>query len=112
MAPAAASNPLAFGQMIIALDRLVRGSTDVVVVGPRDDARTKALLDAVKRTYVPHRTLALVDPDHPRTREAAPALADGKEAKSHPVAYVCRGRTCSPPVGDASALAAALRANA
>ena len=33
------------------------------------------------------------------------ALAEGKEAHKHPVAYVCRGRTCSPPVGDAAALA-------
>ena len=106
----AASNPLGLSQTVIALDRLVRGSTDVVVVGPRDDARTKSLLDAVRRAYVPHRTLALVDPGDPSTARACPALAEGKEAKGHPVAYVCRGRTCSPPVADAAALSAALHA--
>jgi uncharacterized protein YyaL (SSP411 family) len=110
MAALAASNPMGLSQAVIALDRLVRGSTDVVVVGPRDDARTKALLSAVRRAYVPHRMLALVDPDDPSTTKACPALAEGKEAKSHPVAYVCRGRTCSPPVADAAALAAALHA--
>jgi uncharacterized protein YyaL (SSP411 family) len=110
MAAAAVQNPLGFGQTLIALDRLIRGSTDVVVVGPRDDARTKALLDAVKRSYVAHRTLVLVDPEDPKSIEAAPALAEGKAAKGHPVAYVCRGRTCSPPIGDAAALSAALRA--
>ncbi|MGZ3416620.1 MAG: thioredoxin domain-containing protein [Polyangiales bacterium] len=111
IAGAAVENPLGFGQTLIALDRLIRGSTDVVVVGPREDARTKALLDAVKRTYIAHRTLVLVDPEDPKSIEAAPALAEGKEMKGHPVAYVCRGRTCSPPIGDAAALAAALRAN-
>jgi uncharacterized protein YyaL (SSP411 family) len=111
IAGTAVDNPLGFGQTLIALDRLIRGSTDVVVVGPRDDARTRALLDAVKRTYVAHRTLVLVDPADPKSIEAAPALAEGKAAKGHPVAYVCRGRTCSPPIGDASALAAALRAS-
>jgi len=108
---AAAENPLGFAQSVIALDRLMRGSTDVVVVGRRDDPKTVALLEAVRRVYVPHRTLVLVDPDDPATIAAAPALAEGKEAKSHAVAYVCRGRTCSPPVADATALAAALRAS-
>ncbi|MBI2395725.1 MAG: thioredoxin domain-containing protein [Deltaproteobacteria bacterium] len=109
---AAAQNPLGFAQSVIALDRMLRGSTDVVVVGRRDDAKTTALLDAVRRAYVPHRTLVLVDPDDPTTAEVAPALAEGKEAKAHAVAYVCRGRTCSPPVADATALAAAIRASA
>jgi uncharacterized protein len=103
IASAAANNPLGFSQSVIAFDRLVRGSTDVVVVGPSDKSRL--LLDAVRRTYVPHRTLLLVDPSD---ATAKPALAEGKEAKSGPVAYVCRGRTCSPPVADSAALAAAI----
>ncbi len=108
IAAAAGDNPLAFAQSVIAYDRLVRGSTDVVVVGPRDDSKTRALIDAVRKTYVPHRTLVLIDPDDPATVAAAPALAEGKEPKPHAVAYVCRGRTCSPPIGDAAALAAAI----
>jgi uncharacterized protein YyaL (SSP411 family) len=111
LAGSAIANPLGFGSTLVALDRLVRGSTDVVVVGAREDPRTIALLDAVKRTYLPHRTLVLVDPADPTTTAAAPALAEGKEPKPYPVAYVCRGRTCSPPVKDAAALAAALRAS-
>ncbi len=109
-AQAALDQPLGLAQHVIALDRLVRGSTDVVVVGPRDDPRTEALLDAVRRAYVPHRTLAFVDPGDDATRAACPALAEGKEARPHPVAYVCRGRTCSPPVSDAAALARAIGA--
>lgn len=108
IAQAALENPLGFAQHVIALDRLVRGSTDVVVVGRRDDTRTEALLEAVRRAYVPHRTLAFVDPDDESSLAACPALAAGKEPREHPVAYVCRGRTCSPPVGDAAALARAL----
>ena len=110
LAAAAVQNPLGLSQTVIALDRLVRGSTDVVIVGARDDARTKSLAEAVRRAYVPHRTLCLVDPDDASTTTACPSLAEGKEPKGHPVAYVCRGRTCSPPVADAAALAAAMRA--
>jgi len=109
IAAAAANNPLGFSQSVIAYDRLARGSTDVVVVGPRDDLKTRALIEAVRKTYVPNRSLVLVDPEDAATAAAAPALAAGKEPKDHAVAYVCRGRTCSPPIGDAAALAAAIR---
>ena len=111
LASAATRNALGFSQTIVALDRLVRGSTDVVVVGPREDARTRSLLDAARTSFVAHRTLALVDPDDASTAAACPALAEGKAAKAHPVAYVCRARTCSPPIADATALASALRAS-
>ncbi|GAC1536696.1 MAG: thioredoxin domain-containing protein [Polyangiales bacterium] len=111
LADAASQHPLGLSPTVIALDRLARGSTDVVVVGGADDARTRGLLDAVRRTYVPHRTLASVDPGDPTSAAACPVLAEGKEPKGHPVAYVCRGRTCSPPVADAAALGAALRAH-
>jgi uncharacterized protein YyaL (SSP411 family) len=108
LAAAASRNPLGFSETIVALDRLVRGSTDVVVVGRRNDLKTVALIEAVHRAYVAHRTLAFVDPDDAATSAACPALAEGKPAKDHPVAYVCRGRTCSPPIADPTALAAAI----
>ena len=45
----------------------------------------------------------------PRSLEAARALAEGKAAQGEPVAYVCRGRTCSLPIRDPGDLARALR---
>ena len=43
MAAAAIDHPFGLGQTVCAADRLVRGSTDVVIVGPKDDAHTLAL---------------------------------------------------------------------
>ncbi|MBX3229594.1 MAG: thioredoxin domain-containing protein [Labilithrix sp.] len=98
LAPEAAKNPFAYGQSICELDRLVRGSVDVVLVGPRADARTKSLARATFTQWLPNRTVAWLDPTDAATLEACSALAEGKPAQDAPAAYVCRGRTCSLPV--------------
>jgi uncharacterized protein YyaL (SSP411 family) len=109
VAGAAMDNPFAFGATLGALDRLVRGAVEVVLVGSRADARTQALAQAAARVYMPHRTIAWVDPSDPTSIEAARALAADKPAGSVPRAFVCRGRTCSLPVEAPEALDALLR---
>jgi uncharacterized protein YyaL (SSP411 family) len=104
LAPAAIANPMGFGQAICELDRLVRGSVDVVLVGPLTDARTKALSDAVFARWLPNRTVAWLDPSDEASRAACALLGEGKAARETPVAYVCRGRTCSLPVASAEEL--------
>ncbi len=98
LAPVAVENPFGLSQTICTLDRLVRGSVDVVIVGPRDSDASRALAAEALRAYLPNRTIARVDPNDPASLEACRALADGKPAQSTPVAYVCRGRTCSLPI--------------
>jgi uncharacterized protein YyaL (SSP411 family) len=105
----ALDNPFGMGEAVLGIDRMVRGSTDVVVVGARADA--EPLVAAAHRAYLPCRTVAAVDPGDPRSSEAARVLAEGKPARpGTAVAYVCRGRTCSLPVTDVGALDALLRA--
>jgi hypothetical protein len=108
LGPPAVGNPFAHAQSVLVADRLVRGSVDVVLVGPRDDARTVALARAAFRAYLPNRTLAWIDPTDPASTDAAPALAEGKPARPAPAAYVCWGRTCSLPVETPAELTALL----
>jgi hypothetical protein len=98
VAGAAAQNPFGFGQTLCVLDRLIRGSVDVVLVGKKDDDRTRGLAGAVFGKYLPNRTVAWLDPGDPSSREACAVMAEGKTATAGPVAYVCRGRVCSAPV--------------
>jgi len=108
LARAAADNPFAMSSAIALVDRLVRGSVDVVVVGPRSSDATRALAREVLRAYVPNRVLAWADPADPMSLEACRALAEGKPAQAEPVAYVCRGRACSLPIREPRELAVAL----
>jgi uncharacterized protein YyaL (SSP411 family) len=105
LAPSAMANPFGFGQTLCELDRMVRGSVDVVLVGARDDTRTKALAEAVLAKWLPNRTVAWLDPSSPESRAACALLGEGKAPKDTPVAYVCRGRTCSLPVATPEDLA-------
>jgi uncharacterized protein YyaL (SSP411 family) len=112
VAAQAVDNPFGMGQTICALDRLVRGSVDVVLVGPRKDERTLALARTVLAEYLPNRNLAWLDDAETESREACAALAEGKAARDEPVAYVCRGRTCSLPIASPEGLAKELRSPA
>jgi uncharacterized protein YyaL (SSP411 family) len=97
--PAALENPFGMSQTVLVLDRLVHGSTDVVLVGSRDAPETRALTDAVFQRYLPNRGVVVIDPKDPRTTLAAPIAAAGKAGQEGTtVAYVCRGNTCSAPV--------------
>ena len=108
IAAAAVDNPFGFGQTLGVLDRLVRGSVDVVIAGAAIDPRARALHEVALHAYLPNRNLAwLRDAD---ARAACALLADGKApGKDGAVAYVCRGRTCSLPITTPEALLAELR---
>jgi uncharacterized protein len=107
LARAAVDNPFGMGQTVCALDRLVRSSVDVLLIGAIDDARTLALAAETFRAYLPNRTIAWLAPDA-ASRAACRELAEGKTIPATPAAYVCQGRTCSLPVTDPAELRALL----
>ena len=85
---------------------LLRAPVQIVVVGPRADSGTQALLRAVHGVSLADAVLSVIPPEgalpqgHPA---AGKGMVDGK-----PAAYVCRGPVCSLPLTDAEALNAAL----
>jgi hypothetical protein len=109
LAGSAMETAMGMSQTLLALDRLVRGGTDVVLVGPLEAASTRALADVAFRKYIPNRSVVHVDPSRPESLAAAPIAAEGKSSEpGATVAYVCRGRACSAPVREAAALEALL----
>jgi uncharacterized protein len=105
LASAAADNPGGMSASVCLADRLVRGSVDVVVVGPRSSDATRALVREVFRAPLHDRVVAWVDPADPQSLAACAAIGRDKPARAEPVAYVCRGRTCSAPVSEPVELA-------
>jgi uncharacterized protein YyaL (SSP411 family) len=105
LAATAAQNPLGMGSTVGLADRLVRGTTDVVLVGPEASETTRALAAEIFRAYVADRVVAWLDGADPRSIEACRVLAEGKPAHGEPVAYVCRGRSCTPPLREPAELA-------
>jgi uncharacterized protein YyaL (SSP411 family) len=108
LAPSAIENPFGMSQSICGLDRLVRGSVDVVVVGPRTSDATGALVAVAMRAYLPNRTVAWADPADAEALAVCAALAEGKPTTDLPSAFVCRDRACSLPITSPDALKSAL----
>jgi len=85
---------------------LLQRAQQIVVVADPGDADAEALLDAVRGRSLPNRILMRVAPG--RALPAAhPAHGKG-QAGGRATAYVCVGTTCSLPIADPQALAAAL----
>ena len=104
-------NPLRAAQamplMVAAADFLADPPRQIVVVGPRDRADTRALLAAVYRHFVPNKVVLLADGDdglralagaHPYLENAT--MQDGKAT-----AYLCEGGACQLPTTEPEALA-------
>jgi uncharacterized protein YyaL (SSP411 family) len=78
----------------------------VVLVGDRDEPRAAEMLRAMAQVSVPNRVIQTVAPGE--------SLPDGHPARDKPqqdgaaTVYVCRGQSCSLPITEPHALAAAL----
>ena len=82
------------------------GAVEIVIAGP-PCAETNALIEIVRHAPLPDRWLTRVLPGA-SLPESHPAA--GKSAlDGGPTAYVCRGRSCSPPVTKPEQLTALLR---
>ena len=112
-----AQAPGGTGQWLAALDFYLSLPKEIVIVGPRTDSGTQALLDTVFHRYLPNRVV-MGAADGVQNLGAAEAsfatalplleqrgLVDGK-----PTAYVCQHYVCQLPVTEPEALARQLEA--
>ncbi len=100
----AMENPFGFGRLIAALDLYANGPVEILVVAEDGDPDADALLAAARRCHVPDLVLARVRPGT-ETGRGVGAGAPRGTVDGRATAYVCRDRTCSPPVTRPEALA-------
>jgi len=93
--------------MLAALSTFHAGVTQVVIVGPPDDASTQELMREAVAKYDPFSVIVPVQPGPSQVQLArmlpfieSMAMRDGRAT-----AYVCRDFTCSDPTNDAAGLA-------
>jgi len=112
-----AQAPGGTGQWLAALDFYLSSPKEIVLVGPRADPRTQALLDTVFHRYLPNRVI-MGAADSVQNLDAAqasfptslPLLEQRGLVEGQPTAYVCQHYVCQLPVTDPEALAKRLEA--
>ncbi len=105
---AAARYPTGFGQWLLALDRALGPQQEIAVLGAPEHPATQALVEVLRRTYLPRAVWAVAPAPSP---SQGPTLLNRHPIKAgQPVAYVCQGSACHPPVTSPNALAAQLAA--
>jgi uncharacterized protein YyaL (SSP411 family) len=101
-------NGSGFGGWLSALDYYLSSPKEIVVMGDREDAATKALLREVHNRYIPNRVIT--GSDAPVTPAPTPLLEARVLVNNVPTAYVCENYACQLPVTDPEALATQLNA--
>ncbi len=98
--------PSGLANWLGALDFYLSTPKEIVVIGPRDEPATQALLQACYGRYLPNRVIA--GADTPRNQFASPLLEGRVMLDGRPTAYVCENYTCELPVTEPAALAVQL----
>ncbi|PYK39108.1 MAG: thioredoxin domain-containing protein [Verrucomicrobia bacterium] len=97
----------AMPQMLVALDYSLGKPRQIVIAGKLDDPAAKALLEEVRRHFLPNKILLLADGagGQEYLGEKNEAIRAMSKVDGKPAAYVCENFTCKAPVTDPKALA-------
>jgi uncharacterized protein len=99
LADVASRVPLGFGNLLAALSARLAPPSEVAIVGHVDDPDTSALLDTLRRRFLPDTVVALKAPDAPESLDdVIPLLAHRSPIDGRATAFVCRNHTCRLPV--------------
>jgi uncharacterized protein len=102
----------AMPQMLVAFDFSTSQPRQIVIAGKPDAPGTKALLQEVRRHFLPNTILFLADgaDGQKYLGERLEAIRAMAMVNGKPAAYVCENFTCKAPVTDVKALAGLLTA--
>ena len=97
---------------MIALELLAAPSREVVIAGRPGGEDTAAMIEVLRRSYLPNLTLLLrpEGEEAPEIAEIAPFTREMRAIDGRAAAYVCTGFSCRRPVTDPQELAALLDA--
>jgi uncharacterized protein YyaL (SSP411 family) len=103
--------PMAYTQLLIALDFMVGPSKEIVVAGDPALETTQAMVRAIQKAFMPNKVLLLRHQGEERKRLTA--LSSFVEAMvpidNKPTVYMCEQYACQRPIKDMGQLQSALR---
>jgi len=106
-----ADQPMAYTQLLIALDFIIGPSQEIVVAGEPTLTNTQAMIHAVQRSFLPNKVLLLrlQGTEGKRLASLSPFVGDMSSINNQPTVYVCENYACKTPIKDVDALKAILK---
>jgi uncharacterized protein YyaL (SSP411 family) len=102
------SIPMAAGQLLLALDRYLGPSRELLLVGDLASSDSASVIGAIRRRYLPRCVIAArdfeTDGHEDRTAVLDDAFAGKSAADGEPTLYVCEHFTCQEPVRGVEAI--------
>ncbi|MDY6988636.1 MAG: thioredoxin domain-containing protein [Thermodesulfobacteriota bacterium] len=94
--------PMAYTQLLVALDFMVGPSQEIVVAGDPDLKATKEMLGAIQRGFLPNKVLLLRPQGAQRKRlvSLSPFVEAMVPIDDQPTVYICEQYTCQAPIKD------------
>lgn len=95
--------PVAHTQMLAAVDFGLGPSYEVIVVGEKQSRQTEAMLEALRKKFIPNKVVLFRDSGQkePEIDRIVEFMDSYKSINGKTTAYVCQNYTCSRPVTDA-----------
>jgi len=95
--------PSGHANMLIALDMLLNGMTEIVITS-RDRASAAKMTREIWRTFLPNKVVLSADSGTYEQLSGMTALLEGKRPGAKPKAYVCRNFACKLPAESVESL--------
>lgn len=104
-------SPIAYTQMMSALDFGVGPSYEVVIVGDPNSVETKKMIKKLFSEFVPNKVIIFVDSEeeNPKIKEIAQFTKTHIPINNKPTAYVCRNFICNLPTNDSNKMVELLK---
>jgi len=100
------SSPMAYTQLLEALDFMFGPAREVVISGDPLLEETQAMVKAVRKNFLPNKVVLLYPegPEGKRLVELSPFVECMGPAEKKPTAYVCEQYACKTPITNADQL--------
>ena len=106
------SYPLGHTYLLMAAMFAYAKSTEIVIVGERENEQTRKLIDIINRSFLPYSVAVVKDTESiAALRELAPYTEGQEMVNGKATAYVCENFACRAPITESSEMESIIKAN-
>jgi uncharacterized protein YyaL (SSP411 family) len=94
--------PSAYIQMMVGIDFTIGPSYEIVIVGDKNNKKTKEIIHTINSIYLPNKIIILkeIKTKNQIIEKLVPFIKDYTQIKNQPTIYICKNQQCQLPTTD------------